>query len=198
MVRGTKGECQHGIFRMRNGPDCTGCSPGLFLPEVNPEGHTGSSARPESDAFERPQLGAAVLCRSAKIPLCQRGTKGECRRRIFPDAERARLQRVQSRSISAGSKSGAEHRHLRPTEASRSSGSISASDAVRGAPRKIPLCQRGTKGECQRRIFPDAERARLHPVQSRSISAGSKSGAEHRKNPSVRGYCSPGSDGRAP
>ena len=101
-------------------------------------------------------------------------------------------------AISAGSKSGAGHWGSSVGgEPDWVSGFRYRAAAKRQAIKNPPL-PKGDKGGMSIWDFSRCGTGRAAMGAAFAISAGSKSGAGHRKNPSVRGCCSPGSGGRAP
>lgn len=98
-------------------------------------------------------------------------------------------------AISVGSKSGAGHRGFRPAGKQDRGRVPVPGRGEKADDKKSPFAKGGQRGNVNTGSFRMSSGA-VHVALA--TSAGSKSGAGHRKNPSVRGCCSPGSGGRAP
>ena len=98
-------------------------------------------------------------------------------------------------ATSAGSKSGAGHRGFRPAGKQDRGWVPVPGRGEKADDKKSPFAKGGQRGNVNTGSFRMSSGA-VHVALA--TSAGSKSGAGHRKNPSVRGCCSPGSGGRAP
>ena len=101
-------------------------------------------------------------------------------------------------AISVGSKSGAGHRDSSVGGEPDWVSGFRCRAAARRRTIKNPPLPKGDKGGMSALDFSGCGTGRAAMGAAFAISAGSKSGAGHRKNPSVRGCCSPGSGGRAP
>ena len=101
-------------------------------------------------------------------------------------------------ATSAGSKSGAGHRDSSVGGEPDWVSGFRCRAAARRRTIKNPPLPKGDKGGMSALDFSGCGTGRAAMGAAFAISAGSKFGAGHRKNPSVRGCCSPGSGGRAP
>ncbi len=141
------------------------------------------------------EIPGCLGCTPDKNPPLPKGDKGGMSARNFPGSGMGRVAAgCAALATSVGSKSGAGHRNTWPAESRVSVRVPVPGRGKESDDKKSPFVKGGQRGNVNMGFFR-IDSGALYTTFA--ISAGSKSGAGHRKNPSVRGCCSPGSGGRA-
>ena len=188
-----RGNVNTGSFRMSSGAVHVALA--ISVGSKSGAGHRGFRPAGKQDRGRVPVPGRGEKADDKKSPFAKGGQRGNVNTGSFRMSSGAVHVAL---AISAGSKSGAGHWGSSVGgEPDWVSGFRYRAAAKRQAIKNPPL-PKGDKGGMSIWDFSRCGTGRAAMGAAFAISAGSKSGAGHRKNPSVRGCCSPGSGGRAP
>ena len=158
-------------------------------------GHRGFRPAGKQDRGRVPVPGRGEKADDKKSPFAKGGQRGNVNTGSFRMSSGAVHVAL---ATSAGSKSGAGH--WGSSVGGKARAGVRGTVPGRGekaGDKKSPFVKGGQRGNVCTGFFRMRNGSAAMGAAF-AISAGSKFGAGHRKNPSVRGCCSPGSGGRAP
>ena len=190
---GQRGNVNTGSFRMSSGAVHVALA--ISVGSKSGAGHRGFRPAGKQDRGRVPVPGRGEKADDKKSPFAKGGQRGNVNTGSF---------RMSSGAVHVALATSAEVNLERDTGAHRSAGKQGRASGARyrAAARrrtiKNPPLSKGDKGGMSALDFSGCGTGRAAMGAAFAISAGSKFGAGHRKNPSVRGCCSPGSGGRAP
>ena len=191
-----RGNVNTGSFRMSSGAVHVALA--ISVGSKSGAGHRGFRPAGKQDRCRVPVPGRGEKADDKKSPFAKGGQRGNVNMGFFqmrnePGCNGCGLGLLLP-EVNLERDTGA---HRSAGKQGRASGARYRAAARRRTIKNPPL-SKGDKGGMSALDFSGCGTGRAAMGAAFAISAGSKFGAGHRKNPSVRGCCSPGSGGRAP